>query len=31
VIDANNRRSFKPNIHPGMVIEELTRRKELLR
>jgi hypothetical protein len=31
VIDANNRRSFKPNIHPGMVIEELTIRKGLLR
>jgi hypothetical protein len=31
VIDANNRRSFRPNIHPGMVIEELTIRKEVLR
>ena len=31
VIDANNRRSFRPNIHLGMVIEELIIRKELLR
>jgi hypothetical protein len=31
VIDAHNRRSFKPNIHPGMVIEELTIRMGLPR
>jgi len=30
VIDARTRRTFKLNIHPGMVIEELIIRKELL-
>jgi hypothetical protein len=31
VIDAGDRRSFRPNIHPGMVIEEYRNRTELLR
>jgi len=29
VIDANTRRTFHPNIHPGMVIEELANRKSI--
>jgi MFS family permease len=30
VIDTHDRRAFKPNIHPGMVIEELAIREKLL-